>query len=45
MSKNVNDAVIWCSLKVLTLSAVAMDPLNTLERLSIALDAEKQGQS
>ena len=40
-----NNAVLWCSLKVPTLSAVAMDPLNTLERLNIALDEEKQGQT
>ena len=35
----------WCSLKGPTLLAVAMDPLNTLERLNIALDEEKQGQT
>ena len=38
MVSNVNNQVIWCSLKVPTLSVVAMDPLNTLERLNIALD-------
>ena len=40
-----NNAVVWCSLKVPTLLAVAMDPLNTLERLNIALDEDKQGQT
>ena len=40
-----NNAVVWCSIKVPTLLAVAMDPLNTLERLNIALDEEKQGQT
>ena len=38
-----NNALVWCPLKVPTLLAVAMDPLNTLERLNIALDEEKQG--
>ena len=39
-----NNALVWCPLKVSTLLAVAMDPLNTLERLNIALDEEEQGQ-
>ena len=40
-----NNAVVWCSLKMPTLYAVALHPLNTLERLNIALDEEKQGET
>jgi hypothetical protein len=40
-----NNAVVWGFLKMSTLLAVAMDPLNTLDRLNIALDEEKQGET
>ena len=40
-----NTTVLLCSFKVPILLAVAKDPLNTLERLNIALDEEKQGHT